>query len=349
MATETITTEKPVAVTTEKPETTTTEQTETTTAEKTETIPTEQTETTPTEKTESTPSEKPSTPGDSEKGYPGMQPIVLYDPVKEPHVLKEFVGEPCFFAGGQYAILLQFAHPGLARGSLEHSEFADRILNRLKTTTRFLTACVFGTPEERKAVFGIIHRAHSVVKGDGYYADDPELHKWTAATLFMSLLVVHEAVWGKDKIPQWKVEALFRETSVYATSLRMPTEMWPKTLDDFWVYWNHNIETLEVTHWAKTLMKALMWPKVPFPMSAASPLLRLWTTAFLPERMRNEYELPWTKKQQRLYKYSMGYFRITYRMIPPPIRGSVATFTQWEMRKAVKRIQKTGSWKKSAQ
>ncbi|KAK2783141.1 hypothetical protein FQN53_009330 [Emmonsiellopsis sp. PD_33] len=52
----------------------------------------------------------------------------------------------------------------------------------------------------------------------------PELHKWTAATLFMALI---GEVWLE------KQEALLKETAIYATSLRRPPEMWPKTLDDF--------------------------------------------------------------------------------------------------------------------
>jgi len=42
-------------------------------------------------------------------------------------------------------------------------------------------------------------------------------------------------------------ERLMQECSIFATSLRMPTEMWFTKLEDFWAYWNHNVETLEVS------------------------------------------------------------------------------------------------------
>lgn len=101
--------------------------------------------------------------------------------------------------GGQYAILCQFAHPGLALGTTAHSNFASRLLNRLQTTARFLNAAVYGTQAAKEAIFSVIHQRHSTVKGPGYDADDAELHKWTAATLFMSLIVVHETFFWEIK------------------------------------------------------------------------------------------------------------------------------------------------------
>jgi len=92
----------------------------------------------------------------------------------------------------------------------------------------------------------------------------------------MSLIVVHEAFFGK--LSTEKKEALFKESSVYATSLRMPTKMWPATLDDFWKYWNHNISTLPITQWAKDLAHSLLYPKnTPLWLHPQWPVARLLT------------------------------------------------------------------------
>jgi hypothetical protein len=50
----------------------------------------------------------------------------------------------------------------------------------------------------------------------------------------MALVVVREAFFRKLSLE--KLGALFKKSAVYATSLRVPLEMWPETLDDFWVY-----------------------------------------------------------------------------------------------------------------
>jgi uncharacterized protein (DUF2236 family) len=183
----------------------------------------------------------------------------IFPIIAEPNELKNYVDDFIFLLGGQYAILCQFAHPGLAEGSYRHSNFASWLLNRLQTTSRFLNAAVYDTQAEKEGIFSVNHGPHVSVKVENYYADDPELHKWTAATLFMALVVVREAFFRKLSLE--KLGALFKKSAVYATSLRVPLEMWPETLDDFWVYWNHNVETLDVTDWAKSLCKDLMWPK----------------------------------------------------------------------------------------
>ncbi|KAI6780868.1 uncharacterized protein J7T54_007348 [Emericellopsis cladophorae] len=267
----------------------------------------------------------------------------IYEPVAEPNELKSVVIEGIYLMGGQFAILCQFAHPGLAEGSFKHSNFAYRIMNRLKTTARFLNAAVFGTRAEQEAIFGVIHAAHKNIKGEGYYADDPELHKWTAATLFVAIIVVHEAFFGK--VSRERQEVLYRESSVYGTSLRMPPEMWPATLDDFWAYWHHNINTLEVTNWARKLGTDLLWPKA-MPLWALPniPIARLMTIHWLPERLRGEYGFKTTALSTGLYYCVSYYIAFWYPMLPRAVREYPSRYYIQDMKKAVERIERTGTW-----
>lgn len=89
----------------------------------------------------------------------------------------------------------------------------------------------------------------SCIGRHGLYVDigcfaDIYFDRWTAATLFWAFSQVYEMVFG-PKPREWH-ERLMQECSIFATSLRMPTEMWFTDLDDFWAYWNHNVATLEV-------------------------------------------------------------------------------------------------------
>lgn len=273
------------------------------------------------------------------------QKPVIYPTIAEPKELLNHADDGIFLLGGQYAILCQFAHPGLAQGTFEHSNFSSRLLNRLKTTARFLNAAVYGTLEEKEAIFSVIHGAHTSVKGENYYADDPELHKWTAATLFMSLVVVHEAFFGK--LSREKLEALFKESAIYGTSLRMPSEMWPATLDDFWVYWNHNIETLKITDWAKSLCKDLLYPKhIPLFIKPVSPVSRLLTINWLPERLCRDYGLKITPFKRAAYHFVVGYVALTYPHFPKKLKTMPSRYYMKDMKKALKTIEETGSWSK---
>ena len=51
-------------------------------------------------------------------------------------------------AGGGRAILLQLAYPAVGHGVAAHSDFADRSLDRLQNTLRFVYAVAFGTPAQ---------------------------------------------------------------------------------------------------------------------------------------------------------------------------------------------------------
>lgn len=281
--------------------------------------------------------------GDNLKPSPQYEKPHIFEPVAEPKELKKLVIDGIYLTGGQFAIICQFAHPGLAEGSYKHSNFAYRIMNRLKTTARFLNVAVFGTKSEKEAIFSQIHRAHKYVKGDGYNADDPELHKWTAATLFVALIVVHEAFFGK--VSREKQEALFKESSVYGTSLRMPPEMWPATLDDFWEYWNHNINTLQITDWARSLTRDLLWPKaMPVWSWPQLPVARLMTTHWLPQRFRHEFGLEITPLSTGMYRFIAANVSLWYPKLPKAIREYPSRYYIRDMKKAVERIEATGTW-----
>ncbi|ETS75114.1 hypothetical protein PFICI_13598 [Pestalotiopsis fici W106-1] len=272
----------------------------------------------------------------------------IFETIAEPHELKNYVDDAIYLTGGQFAILCQFAHPGLAEGSYKHSNFAYRILNRLQTTARFLNAAVYGTQQEKEAIFSVIHSAHSDVKGETYYADDPELHKWTAATLFVSLVVVHEAFFGK--LSREKQEALYKESAVYGTSLRMPPEMWPATLDAFWEYWHHMIATLEVTDWARNLAGDLLHPKkLPLWLKPQAPVARLLTIHWMPERLQREYGLTVTPLNKAMYHFVVGYTALVYPHLPKSLKQLPSKMYMKDMKKAVKRIEETGTWYKAAQ
>lgn len=59
------------------------------------------------------------------------------DPSFDPKLLKNVVKEGIIIAAGGAAILLQMASPGVAAGVNEHSNFAYRVQDRLRTTMTF--------------------------------------------------------------------------------------------------------------------------------------------------------------------------------------------------------------------
>ena len=152
----------------------------------------------------------------------------------------------------------------------------------------------------------------------------------------MSLIVVHEEFFGK--LSTEKKEALFKESSVYATSLRMPTEMWPATLDEFWKCWNHNISTPPIIQWAKDLAHSLFYPK--------NMITRLLMAQWLLERLRVGYGLPSAEARNGAYKAVKTYVGTVYPLVLQPVRTYPHKHGMKDTRKAVRRIQSSGTWVK---
>jgi uncharacterized protein (DUF2236 family) len=98
--------------------------------------------------------------GNGLKGPVPYEKPHIFETIADPKELKNYVDDAIYLTGGQFAILCQFAHPGLAEGSFKHSNFAYRLMNRLQTTARFLNAAVFGTKAEKEAIFSVIHNKH---------------------------------------------------------------------------------------------------------------------------------------------------------------------------------------------
>ena len=253
--------------------------------------------------------------------------------------------DPISFLAGAFAILMQFANPKLAAGSFRHSQFAQQPLRRLRRTKAYMTAVLYGTDEQKKTITSVIHGQHSFVKSAEYDADDPELHRWTAATLFVGFLKVHETFY--DMIPDSEKEQLCQEFAAYGTSLRMPMEMWPRTLAEFDEYWEHNMNELEVTEDAEKLGNAILYPKgLPWYLAWGLPFVRILTAQWLPRKFAVAYGLGSPDALLALYCYYfvVTFVKYTYCKLPEFIRHQGHRVVIQQMEAAVNQIQQTGRW-----
>ena len=84
---------------------------------------------------------------------------------------------------GPRALLLQIAHPAVAAGVAEHSDFRADPWRRLAATLRSYLTIVYGTTAVARAEIRRLNALHRAVVGPGYSARDPELALWVHATL----------------------------------------------------------------------------------------------------------------------------------------------------------------------
>jgi uncharacterized protein (DUF2236 family) len=242
--------------------------------------------------------------------------------------------EGALLAGGPRAILLQIAHPAVGRGVAEHSDFAARPLDRLRTTLTYVYCVTFGTPEEIKAVAAQVTSAHRSVTGAGYRATDPELQLWVAATLYDTALLLYEELFGPLEPAQ--ADRVYEQYAVLGTALQVPAGLWPADRSAFRDYWNQMIDTLEVSEEARRVARELLAAEhAPLLLRAAMPFNRFLTAAWLPEPIRTQYGLHWDQGRQHRYDLLRTVAAPVYRLLPVPIREAPKT---WYMRDLRKRL-----------
>lgn len=237
---------------------------------------------------------------------------------RTPLTARDIAGEALCLAGGGRALLLQIAHPAIGRGVTEHSDFANRMLDRLNATMTFLYASVYGTPEELRFVRESVDRAHGPVRAEAekdapaYDAFDPALQLWVAATLYQTMIDLHERIFGP--VTRAHKDRLYREFSLQLSVLQLPPETWPPTREAFDGYWDSMLDGLATTDATRAIARQILYPQnVPAWMRAVLPLARLVTVGLLPDTVRKDFRLAWNDRVQRRFD---GWMRNTARLYP---------------------------------
>lgn len=246
--------------------------------------------------------------------------------------LEDFVGESMLLLGAGATVLLQLAEPGVGHGVADHSTTLQRPLDRLRTTMTYVYAVTLGTEEEKKAIVRLVNKAHVPVRAASYNAFDPELQLWVAATLYRNGLGMYERFFGK--LSDADAERIYRQSAVYGTALQVKDEMWPATRAEFDAYWDEKIATLAVDDKVRAYTRGLLsGGDSPLPVRLAMPLQRFVTIGLLPQRMRDEFALPWSPRDQRRFDRLMATIGAVYVKVPRPVRQLSATYYLRDMRR----------------
>lgn len=208
--------------------------------------------------------------------------------------------------GGGAAVLLQVAHPLVAVGVTEHSDFRNDLWKRLRHTLRALYLIVYGSKGEAtragEAVQAVHRRVHGRTSsrlgpfpaGTAYSASDPHLMLWVHGTLVEVSLALYRRFVHRLSVEEQ--EAYYREMAVVARIFGTPEAVIPPTLGDFRVYFAERLASPEiaVTEPAREIAEVIVRaPSLPAPLRLVAPAHRLSTAALLPPRLREEYGLGW--------------------------------------------------------
>ncbi len=221
------------------------------------------------------------------------------------------LGDPRYFFGAGYALLLQVAHPTVGSGVRDHSNFQADPWGRLMRTTDYLFLLVYGGPAA--APMGRrLRELHKSIKGtnpDGsrYHALEPEAYAWVHATLIEATFAVGERFVGG-------VSAADRDR-IYAEYMPLgrlvgvrPGDL-PETRAEFRDYVDTMIAERLVRHETVDLLLSLLGNPAPpglpvidqlWPLLRVAPsrTLRTATLGLLPPVLRERFGVRWTEGQQ---------------------------------------------------
>jgi uncharacterized protein (DUF2236 family) len=248
--------------------------------------------------------------------------------------------EGVLLVGGGAALVLQVAHPLVAAGVAEHSNYREDPWGRLYRTLDLTTKIVFGPTETAQKAAQEIRTVHKRVKGvtkeDGgrypkgtpYHANDPELLMWVHATLVHTAMDVYQRYVCPLAITDQR--RYYDEQKKLAETFGVPREQQPATLADFHDYFNEMIDSdrIAVTDALRDVVGATLRPELPFLARPVIEAINLATVGLLPPRVRDELDLPWGPKRERLLETSRRALSAVIPVLPgllrefPPARSA---------------------------
>ncbi len=233
------------------------------------------------------------------------------------------------------AILLQLAHPLVARGVADHSVFRREPWGRTRRFHRTLQAMLriaFGGELEAGRAFARINAIHDRVHGElpepagafpartAYSAHDPALLAWVHATLLVMNLRVYERFVGALR-PEDK-DRYCVEASAVERPLGIPEGRLPRSAGELQRYMDAMLASgaISVTDAARTLARAIVEPDAPLLAAPAVALLRLTTVGLLPPAVRAGYGFAWDERHEIRLRRFAGLVRTLLPLTPSVLR-----------------------------
>jgi len=239
--------------------------------------------------------------------------------------------EGIVFIGGLRAALLQIAHPYVAYAIDQHSKTRTDVQGRFQRTFINIFAMVYGDLDTAFRSAEVVHRVHTRIngkiehdvgpfrRGHVYHANESSSLLWVYATLMHSVMEVHDL--ALRPLSADTKERYYQDSKSFALLFGIPLSELPEDYPAFERYMQDMLasDTLTVSPPALEMSKFLMTP----PRPALAPLmnwLKLVTAQMLPQRLRDQFELPLTRRDRLLVKASLRAIKPVYLSMPKRLR-----------------------------
>ena len=240
--------------------------------------------------------------------------------------------EGVLLAGGGTALILQLAHPLVAAGVSQHSNYREDPWGRLYRTLDLTTKIVFGSTATAEEASARIRHTHGRVRGKttepaGAYAPGTpydarthELVMWVHATLVHTSLLVYQRYVRPLTITEQR--RYYEEQKLLGEKFGVPREHQPETFADFNKYFDAMLasDRIAPTEALLDVVDAVMHPEVPLVARPVFEAINLATVAHLPRTLRDELGLPWGPHRARLFAASRVLLSAALPVLPKLVR-----------------------------
>ena len=237
-------------------------------------------------------------------------------------VIRRVNAEPAVAFGAGRALLLQLAHPAVAQGVEDHSEFKKNPFKRLQGTLESVAGVVFGSRELGDGIGRRVRWVHEHIVGVGYTALEPSNLLWVHATLCDTALRCYEDL--VEPLSAADRETYYREMTEVAEVFGCPRSAQPATYEDFASWFDETVAAMQVSDVGRDLSQFILDPTLPLrldvPMRPLLRLQRLYTLGSLPPRLRSELGFGWSEIDQVRFDRARAQVRRIMRATPRSVR-----------------------------
>jgi uncharacterized protein (DUF2236 family) len=239
--------------------------------------------------------------------------------------------ERLLLAGGPAALLLQVAHPLVAAGVAEHSDFEQDPMRRLRGTLDATLTVTFGDSAQVEAAVAAVAARHrsvagrlvdssgSFAAGTPYRAGDPELAMWVFATLVWSAVRVVDT-FQRPVLPDER-DAYYADMREFGRRFRASEAAMPADFMGLEDYVQRTVrEVLVVGPVALQLADQILAPDPPLVPAPLRPLPALIAAGLLPDSLRDAYQLPWRRRDRLAFGALRAATRPVVPVLPPALR-----------------------------
>ena len=233
--------------------------------------------------------------------------------------------EAMLLAGGTCALLMQLAHPAVAAGVAQHSDFRADPFARLRRTLTASYAVVFGTTPRASRALARMNAIHAAVRGTvpetgaEYQAQRPDLLLWVHATLVDTALRIYQRYVAD--LTDDQAQGYYAESCRVAVRLGIPEGEVPRSLGQLrgWMDEMMRSGTVRVTPTARSLAPAVLYPGRMLPRIAWDAA-HLVSFSVMPPDIRREYRISWSPARDRAMERLAAGSRRLLPLLPGALR-----------------------------